>query len=290
MTGIVAFGYVASGALLLTALHLRADPRIRGALRLLEPTAVPSQRAARANRQRGRGFAALGRLLRLPRTRRSLASRLGEAGRSPSKVERWMGLKALLGASGMLLGFSAFPGGWWAALGTAVLLGMAGFRLPDFTLARLARASQTEMESAVPEMLELVALSVAAGVTPRLALDRVAELSQSRLAEELRAARREASLGKPWRVALRSLAKRTGLRDMRRLAVTLERSERLGAPVAEQLRALAREVRAERRAAAEERARRAPVLMLFPLVFLILPAFVLAAVAPAVLVATRGLP
>jgi tight adherence protein C len=201
-----------------------------------------------------------------------------------------MGLKALLGASGMLLGFSAFPGGWWAALGTAVLLGMAGFRLPDFSLARLARASPTEMESAVPEMLELVALSVAAGVTPRLALDRVAELSQGRLAEELRAARREASLGTPWRVALRSLAKRTGLRDMRRLAVTLERSERLGAPVAEQLRVLAREVRAERRAAAEERARRAPVLMLFPLVFLILPAFVLAAVVPAVLVATRGLP
>jgi hypothetical protein len=65
------------------------------------------------------------------------------------------------------------------------------------------------------------------------------------------------------------------LAEVRQLAVTLERSDRLGTPVALHLRALAREVRAERRAAEAERARRAPVLMLFPLVFLILPAFVL---------------
>jgi tight adherence protein C len=80
------------------------------------------------------------------------------------------------------------------------------------------------------------------------------------------------------------------LRDMRRLAAALERGQRLGAPLADQLRRLARDVRDERRARAEERARRAPVLMLFPLVFLILPAFVLAAVIPAVVVATRGIP
>jgi tight adherence protein C len=68
----------------------------------------------------------------------------------------------------------------------------------------------------------------------------------------------------------------------------LEQGQRLGVPVAVRLRDLAREVRAERRSRREERARRAPVAMLFPLVFLILPAFVLAAVVPAVLVAVRG--
>lgn len=293
MTGIVALGYVASGVLLVTALRLRADPRIRGALKMLEqPVAhADGEPTGAADGPPGESsVSALGRMLRLPGARRSLAGRLRDAGRSPSDVERWMGWKALLGATGLFLGLSAIPGGGVAALGTALLLAIAGFRLPDFLLARLARASHAEMESAVPPLLDLVALSVAAGLTPRLALDRVAEVSRGRLAKELRGARREVSLGTPWREALRRVAERTGLRDLRRLAVSLERSERLGAPVAGQLRALAREVRAERRAAAEERARRAPVLMLFPLVFLILPAFVLAAVVPAVLVATRGIP
>jgi tight adherence protein C len=85
------------------------------------------------------------------------------------------------------------------------------------------------------------------------------------------------------------VADRTALPELRRLAVTLERSERLGTPVAGRLRDLAREVRAERAVRREERARRAPVAMLFPLVFLILPAFVVAAVVPALLVATSGL-
>jgi tight adherence protein C len=89
---------------------------------------------------------------------------------------------------------------------------------------------------------------------------------------------------------VRAAADRLEVRDLRRLALALERGQRLGAPLAEQLRRLARDVRHERHAMAEERARRAPVLMLFPLVFLILPAFVLAAVIPALIVAARGIP
>jgi tight adherence protein C len=96
-------------------------------------------------------------------------------------------------------------------------------------------------------------------------------------------------LGESWAAVLRRPAQRLDLRDLRRLSSTLEQSSRLGSPVAERLRGLAREVRAERRDREEERARRAPVAMLFPLVFLILPAFVLAAVVPTILVATRGI-
>jgi tight adherence protein C len=142
----------------------------------------------------------------------------------------------------------------------------------------------------VADLLDLVAVSVTAGLTARLALERAPGVVGGALGRDLSGAVRDASLGTPWRVALRRAAERTGLPELRRLAVTLERSERLGAPVAERLRELAREVRGERASRREERARRAPVAMLFPLVFLILPAFVLAAVVPALLVATRGLP
>jgi tight adherence protein C len=85
------------------------------------------------------------------------------------------------------------------------------------------------------------------------------------------------------------VAERTDLPELRRLSIRLERSERLGSPVANQLRRLARDVRDERRLRDEERARRAPVAMLFPLVLCILPAFVLAAVVPAMLVAARDI-
>jgi tight adherence protein C len=170
-----------------------------------------------------------------------------------------------------------------------VLFGLAGWRLPDFALARQARAVRARSQAAIPELLDLVAVSVTAGLTPRLALDRAGAALSGPLAAELEEARRSVELGQSWAEVLRRTAERLDLRDLRRLSSTLERSARLGAPVAERLRGLAREVRAERRAREEERARRAPVTMLFPLVFLILPAFVLAAVVPTILVATRGI-
>jgi tight adherence protein C len=122
-----------------------------------------------------------------------------------------------------------------------------------------------------------------------LALERAGEVARGPLAHELERAHREVTLGGEWRSALRAMAERTQLAELRRLAITLDRSQRLGSSVANQLRRLAREVRAERRLQEEERARRAPVAMLFPLVLCILPAFVLAAVVPALLVAARDI-
>jgi tight adherence protein C len=196
--------------------------------------------------------------------------------------------KVLIGVAGGLLGVTVSTS---PPMGVAlvVVFGLAGWRLPDFALARLARAVRARSEAAIPELLDLVAVSVTAGLTPRLALDRAGAALSGPLAAELEEARRSVELGQSWAEVLRRTAERLELRDLRRLSSTLERSARLGAPVAERLRGLAREVRAERRAREEERARRAPVTMLFPLVFLILPAFVLAAVVPTILVATHGI-
>lgn len=146
-----------------------------------------------------------------------------------------------------------------------------------------------ELAAAMPDLLDVLAVSVTAGLSPRLALERAPELLPGPVGTVLTSIRREVELGTTWSRALHSAAAAFDVEEFRRLAVTLNRAERLGSPVAERLRDLAIEVRAERRARREERARRAPVQMLFPLVFLILPAFVLAAVAPALLVATRDL-
>jgi tight adherence protein C len=141
----------------------------------------------------------------------------------------------------------------------------------------------------VPDLFDLLAVSVTAGLSPRLALERAPDVLSGRLGEALAAVRRDVSLGSPWHVALATAGTAAGVTELRRLAGTLHRAERLGSPIAERLKDLATEVRGERRAHREERARRAPVQMLFPLVFLILPAFVMAAVVPALIVATRDI-
>ena len=151
------------------------------------------------------------------------------------------------------------------------------------------RRKDVELAAAMPDLLDVLAVSVTAGLSPRLALERAPDLLPGPVGAVLTSIRREVELGTTWSRALHSAAAAFDLEEFRRLAVTLSRAERLGSPVAERLRDLAIEVRAERRARREERARRAPIQMLFPLVFLILPAFVLAAVVPALLVATRDL-
>lgn len=154
--------------------------------------------------------------------------------------------------------------------------------------ARLNR-ELAETRAAVPDLFDLLAVSVTAGLSPRLALERAPDVLDGALGDVLLTVRRDVGLGSPWHEALEDAAASAGTAELRHLAVTLRRAERLGAPLGERLRELASQVRKERRAQREERARRAPVQMLFPLVFLILPAFVVAAVVPALIVATRDI-
>ncbi|HEY7283530.1 MAG TPA: type II secretion system F family protein, partial [Actinomycetota bacterium] len=95
-------------------------------------------------------------------------------------------------------------------------------------------------------------------------------------------------LGARWRDELRDMAERLRLGDLRRSVMAMTRTESLGTPLAESLRRRADEVREARRAAAAERARKAPVKMLFPLVFMILPAFLLLTVVPVLLSTLRS--
>jgi tight adherence protein C len=270
----IAAGYVGAGMLFAGGLMGRADPRVLWRLGV-----GPSGRTT--------SLVWVGRRLHMPTARARIARRLDrEAG--PKDIDRVVGGKVVASAVGAVTAILVSPAAPLAPpLG--ILLGSAGWRLPDLVLARRARSRRRRAEAAIPELLDLVAVSVTAGLTPRLALDRAGRVLFGPLAVELEEARRAVALGQPWSAALRRMAERLDLRDLRRLSSTLERSTRLGAPVSERLRGLAREVRTERRSRQEERARRAPVAMLFPLVFLILPAFVLAALVPVILVATHGI-
>jgi tight adherence protein C len=176
-----------------------------------------------------------------------------------------------------------------AVLALAPLLAAAAVRLPELVLARVGKRRQERIAARVPDLVELLVTTTRAGLSPSIAFRRSAQILRGPLADEVSRAVGEMDLGLPWTRALAGLVERTDVPALRRLTVALGRSQRLGTSVGSTLRSVAEDLRADRRARAEEAARRAPVKMLFPLVFLVLPAFLLLTVGPVVLATVRSL-
>jgi tight adherence protein C len=165
----------------------------------------------------------------------------------------------------------------------------AGVRAPEVALARLARRRQARIAASVPDLVELLLATTEAGLSPAVALGRTAGVLRGPLGDEVRTTVREVELGGRWQAAMQHLVDRTDVPALRFVALTLARSQRLGSPLGVTLRRLVAELRRDRRVRAEETARKAPIKMLFPLVFLILPAFLLLTVGPVVLATIRSL-
>ena len=153
---------------------------------------------------------------------------------------------------------------------------------------RDARGRARAIDREVPQLLDLLAAGSTAGLSAELSLRRAAEVLHGPLGEDLRRIAGAADLGARWRGELAAYAQR-GSADLRRTVAVLERTESLGASLADATRELAASVRQARRAATLEEARTAPIKMLFPLVFLILPAFLLLTVVPVLLTTVRSI-
>jgi tight adherence protein C len=232
-----------------------------------------------------------GLLRRLGRSR--VGRRLdGDRARRAIAVANWgidpiafAGLRILTGGSGIGAGLlMPFPGPLLAPF-----LGFVGIRGPLFMAARAARGRRAEIDAEIPQLLDLLAAGSSAGLAAPLALRRAADGSQGPLAVELRRSLDAVDLGSRWRDELRSLADRLALPDLARAVSTLTRTEALGSSLSDSTVELAATVRASRRAAVTERARTAPVKMLFPLVFLVLPAFLLLTVVPVLLTTLQSI-
>jgi tight adherence protein C len=154
---------------------------------------------------------------------------------------------------------------------------------------RARRARLRTADAELPQFLDLLAVATSAGLAAPLALRRAAEDTVGPLGDELRTLVAAVDLGARWREELDELVERLPLPDLRRTVAVLARSERLGSPLSETLAELSSRIRETRRTAATERARTAPVKMLFPLVFLVLPAFLLLTVVPVLLSTVRSI-
>lgn len=169
---------------------------------------------------------------------------------------------------------------------------LIGWALPEFVLRRAVAARQLRLLEAFPDALDLLVACTEAGLGLNAAIERVSEQLPARspeLAAELALINSEIRAGVDRMVALRNLADRTGLRDIRGLVSLLVHSMRFGTSVASTLRLYADEFRDRRLQRAEEAAATVGTKLIFPLVFCVFPSFFVIAIGPAVIGVIRAL-
>ncbi|HEY3883886.1 MAG TPA: type II secretion system F family protein [Vicinamibacterales bacterium] len=159
-----------------------------------------------------------------------------------------------------------------------------GYVLPGMVLARMAKRRAHRIRLALADMLDLLVVSVEAGLGLDQAIARVsAELASAypELSEELRLINLELRAGKPRSEALRNLADRTGVDDLSSIVTMLIQTDKFGTSVAQSLRVASETLRTKRRQRAEEAAAKTGVKMVFPLVICIFPAIWVVTIGPA---------
>jgi tight adherence protein C len=165
-----------------------------------------------------------------------------------------------------------------------VVGGTLGWRVPLIVTQRRAAERYERIDSDLPELIDLLVVSVEAGVGLGGALQMIAARMDGPLADELRLMLQEQSMGLSNTQSLGKLLDRCDTPSVRSFVRSLQQGERLGVSIGSILRGLAIEMRTRRRQAAEERAQKAPIKILFPLVFLIFPAMFVVLLGPAVFV------
>jgi tight adherence protein C len=215
--------------------------------------------------------------------------------RRPAAIPAYLGSKVVFAAlvpvaalsPGVLLGRSS-PG--FVFLAAALVL--LGWFVPNMWVARRISLRKTEITHALPDALDLMVVCVEAGLGLNAAILRVGQetrLTSRALSTELRLVNQEILAGKPRAEALRNLAERTGVDDMKSLVAMLVQTDKLGTSIAASLRIQADSLRTKRRNRAEEAARKVAVKLVFPLVLFIFPELLVVLIGPGMISLFRAL-
>jgi tight adherence protein C len=250
----------------------------------------------------------------LERTMRPLATRLsGVVSRSTStsfvqrteqrlamagnpgqlRVQEWLGIKVIASGVGAVLFFLVSL--LLLAVGPvlALVFGAAGigigYIVPEFWLSRKVKARQKLIVLQIPDALDLLTISVRAGLGFDAALAKVVEKLRGPLPDEFRRALAEIRMGKSRREALRDIVPRTDVPSLTNFIGAILQAEQLGVSISKVLQIQSEQLRIERRQRAEELAQKAPIKMLFPLVGCIFPSLFIVILGPAIILIIRGL-
>lgn len=179
-----------------------------------------------------------------------------------------------------LLVFGRLP--FMQALMGTLIAAMIGYILPGIWLDRKIKERKKNILKALPDALDLLCISVEAGLAFDLALQRVAQKWDNELSREFQRVLQDIRLGRTRREALRDLVTRTGVEDVQTFVSAVIQADQLGVSMSKILRIQSDQLRVRRRQRAEEAAQKAPVKMLIPMVFLIFPALFVVILGPAV--------
>jgi Flp pilus assembly protein TadB len=215
-----------------------------------------------------------------------LTARLDQAGNPPwltaETVLEYKGVLLILGAStGLLIGVvSTGVGG---TLLWTLAVAAAGFLAPNVLLLDLAQRRQQEIRKTLPDILDTLVVTVEAGLGFEAALAQVVRNGRGPMVGEFARVLHEMQIGKPRVEALREMAGRTAVNELRSFSSAVVQATTLGIPMAGVLRQQSAEMRLRRRQRAEEMAQKVPVKILFPMVFCLFPALFVVVLGPGII-------
>jgi tight adherence protein C len=205
------------------------------------------------------------------------------------RVADWLGVKAVSAVIGAILFVFLFVVVGFMKLPIPLNFGMAvvglllGWTVPEFWLGGRVRKRQHAILLQIPDALDLLTISVRAGLGFDAALGKVVEKLQGPLTEEFRRALAEVRVGKARREALRDIVPRTEVGPLTNFIGAIIQAEQLGVSISKVLQVQSEQLRIERRQRAEEQAAKAPIKMLFPLVGCIFPSLFIVILGPAII-------
>lgn len=188
---------------------------------------------------------------------------------------------AALFGLGLILVFARTGRNWLQGLGISTLFAIIGYLFPSMWLSGRIKARQKSVFRAMPDALDLLTISVEAGLGFDGAMAKVNEKWVTELSLEFGRVIQEIRLGKLRRDALRDMAERLGVAEMSSFVAAVIQSEQLGVSMAKVLRIQSDQMRVRRRQIAEEEAHRAPIKMVFPIALLIFPSILIILLGPA---------
>jgi tight adherence protein C len=211
------------------------------------------------------------------------------------RVADWLGIKAIGTIIGGILFFFLFVVVGFMSLPFPIAVVMAlvgalfGYTLPEFWLGGRVRKRQHAILLMIPDALDLLTISVRAGLGFDAALGKVVEKLPGPLSEEFRRALAEVRVGKQRREALRDIVSRTEVGPLTNFIGAIIQAEQLGVSISKVLQVQSEQLRIERRQRAEEQAAKAPIKMLFPLVGCIFPSLFIVILGPALILIALNL-
>jgi tight adherence protein C len=206
--------------------------------------------------------------------------------------EEFVAVQLVALAGGALLGLVVALAASWSATGvfrSALLFGIVGPLVPLQWLQKSRQKRQGQIRRDLPDILDLLAISVEAGVGLEGAIEIVGKHFDSPLAHEMMRMLREMELGVSRRVALQNMKARIDVQDVSNFVLALVQADALGMPIGRVLRTQAHEMRLRRRQWAREKAGKLPVKIVFPLVTFILPALFVVVLGPAVITISKNI-